>query len=65
MKTKKLRKKLTLNKNTIANLMTTDMKKIHGGIGVTIIPNSQCTELPNCSVDTCNSLCCTLIVMCF
>jgi hypothetical protein len=32
MKTKKLSKKLGLNKKTIANLETIDMKKIYGGV---------------------------------
>jgi hypothetical protein len=53
MKTKKLSKKLTLNKNTIANLIDTDMKKIHAGACDSIIPDSQCTGDTLCSVHTC------------
>jgi hypothetical protein len=35
MKTKKLSKKLGLNKKDIANLETIDMKKLYGGILLT------------------------------
>ena len=34
MKTKKLEKKLVLNKKTIADLINNEMKKVHGGVSV-------------------------------
>jgi len=36
MKAKKLTKKLNLNKETVADLAGGDMKKVQGGIGLTI-----------------------------
>ena len=63
MKTKKLSKKLTLNKNTIANLINTDMQKVHGGAGVTIGPTDCCTIHPECP-NTIDFPCDTLDVLC-
>ena len=34
MKTKKLEKKLVLNKKTIADLINSEMKKVYGGVSV-------------------------------
>jgi hypothetical protein len=60
MKTKKLRKKLTLNKNTIANLINTDMQKVRGGFGT-----DGCCTMPTGCQETCNpAVCPSLEVMC-
>ena len=66
MKTKKRNKKLTLNKNTIANLMTTDLQKIRGG-GLTIksCDTCDCPTMPTGCQETCNpAVCPSLEVMC-
>jgi len=52
MKSKKLRKKLTLNKSTVVDLNKNEEKNIRGGCSPTH-PNSGCTNFPNpCEVKT-------------
>jgi natural product precursor len=61
MKTKRLSKKLTLNKNTIVNLFNTDMKKVYGG---DTTGSNLCTMPTGCQ-ETCNpAVCPSLEVMC-
>lgn len=42
MKAKKIEKKLLLNKDTIANLDTMEMKEVYGGISGSICGNPTC-----------------------
>jgi natural product precursor len=58
MNTKKTRKKLVLNKSTVASLENTNMKVVYGGIDPTVIV-SMCLRCPPdwtllCS-DTCKN----------
>jgi len=49
MKTKRFSKKLTLNKKTVADLKSNEMKEVHGGIIITIPfppPNPSATGNP-------------------
>lgn len=58
MKTKNISKKMTLNKKTVANLETTNMNEIKGGISVTRtsggIPGCYCDSVYFC---TCPKAC--------
>lgn len=62
MKSKRISKKLNLNKKTIANLNVTSMRRVYGGFPNTLPfecgPNSEltsCTLLPECQyTKTCN-----------
>ena len=42
MKAKVLSKKLTINKKTIANLISTEMKDVRGGYHITFAPWETC-----------------------
>ncbi|MCP5048951.1 MAG: hypothetical protein GY940_17405 [bacterium] len=56
MKTKKLQKKMTLNKLTIASLDVDEMSKQHGGATDTCYP-FVCTDYPCITVDRPRSVC--------
>ena len=61
MKTKKFAKKLTLNKNTIANLSNGQLVKIKGGVADTehlCVPSftlTNCDECPSYTCETCST----------
>ncbi len=54
MKKNKIQKKLTLNKETVADLENGEMKAVKGGIGCTAwdtcftVPNSRCHDTFKC-----------------
>ncbi|MCP5045696.1 MAG: hypothetical protein GY940_00890 [bacterium] len=57
MKTKKLDKKFTLNKNTVAHLGGTEMNEANGGTGLpySILPTCLCTETCSCVISLCDT----------
>jgi hypothetical protein len=68
MKTKKFRKKLNLNKKTVANLNGKEMNGVLAGAGKKASEDTICTscnpsvctsciETGCCPTDTCNSIC--------
>lgn len=72
MKTKKFRKKLTINKKTIANLDNTGMYDIKGGITTAceshcngcpthfpLLTCPWCTKMTDCDQATCDGFTCT------
>jgi hypothetical protein len=56
MKPKKLSKKLALNKTTISNLNTKEMKNAVGGVSG---PDTTCllTKMVTCGAGSCNTIC--------
>jgi len=58
MKTKNLKKKLTLNKKTIADFKMTDTRGIHGGFKDPRIPGSELQD--PCVSDGCTPGCGTV-----
>jgi hypothetical protein len=56
MKDNNLSKKLTLNKQTVANLTDVEMKKLRAGSEITISTTtttvSDCTNCPSCTILT-------------
>ena len=68
MKTKIFRKKMVLNKRTIANLNNHEMKDVYGGIDYTHRTNCECNTLRSCWTDaTCCGPCetesCTIVII--
>jgi hypothetical protein len=59
MKTKKIHRKLVLNKITIANLIGNGMRRIYGGAPKETVKNSRCltcVETDACETDACETL---------
>jgi natural product precursor len=61
MKTKNLSKKLTINKKTIANLISTEMNGVRGGYHITFSPWVTCD---NCTF-TCEICTYTCDITCY
>ena len=55
-----MKKKLSLNRETIRNLDVSDLGRVHGGTGDTYIPNCQdpCSQPPYlCLITQCEDTC--------